>query len=215
MEHDRAMKARRARLALVVWLACATAGLGCRARASEIVGPPALSSSGKLVRPPRDVARTPLEPAPAPPAWEGRDPEVLRLFEQQRGSASALASEGALPEVLRLALESATLGEAEGQRPSERFSVTLAEGRAAARALELPAESCLTAVARGGLGVGELDLVLEGPKGVVADDRRGGATAVLGGREGCVPLGGATRVTLYVLTRRGAGLVAVRTFLRP
>lgn len=209
------MSARGARLALGLFaLAIAALGLSCRGRASEIVGAPPLSSSGALPRSEREPSRTELAPAPPPPAWEERDPELMALFDERRGSAGALAPEGALPEVLRLALESATLGEAAGLRPSERFSVTLTERGAAARELELTAESCVTVVARGGLGVAELDLVLEGPRGVLAEDRRGGATAVLGGRAGCVPLGAAARPKLYVLVRRGAGLAAVRTFVR-
>jgi hypothetical protein len=151
------------------------------------------------------------------------DPEPARLFLADLAKpAEALAAEANPPRVTAIGLDNTARGEARGMTADRAIrSATLREGQRATTSLTVAPGECATFIAQGGLGVVEVDLFLTiasgGPARILAEDRRSGSIAVIGGRGECFLNRGQTplEAELHVRLRRGSGVVIVRTYRRP
>ncbi|MFO0756971.1 MAG: hypothetical protein U0359_10785 [Byssovorax sp.] len=164
------------------------------------------------------IARRPKEPAAPPPRI---DPDAQKVLLDRLAGPAVPVSTAAPPPVTAVGLQSTAEGETEGLREDGPIAFAeLAEGQRFELARSLPAGSCVTFVAQGGLGTSEVDLFLgagdpKKPEILAADDQEG-PVAVLGGRRGCFRQGrpGELAVTLYVVLRKGTGPVLVQGFRR-
>jgi hypothetical protein len=148
------------------------------------------------------------------------DPEPARLFLADIGKpAETLSVQANPPRVTAIGLDNTARGEASGMTADRSiWSATRGEGQRAATPVTVAAGECATFIAQGGLGVIELDLFLtvakSAPVRMLAEDRRTGSIAVIGGRGECFLNRGQTplEADLHVRLRRGSGVVIVRTY---
>src|SRR5262249_20599935 len=133
--------------------------------------------------------------------------------------AEALSTQAKPPRVTAIGLDNTARGEAGGMAADRAtWSATLREGQRAATPITMAPGECATFIAQGGLGITELDLFLTVGSGgavkILAEDKRSGSIAVIGGRGECflnkerAPL----EAELHVRLRRGSGVVVVRTY---
>jgi hypothetical protein len=162
--------------------------------------------------------------ATPPPLVEktAADLEAARLFLAELDKpGEALGIQASPPRVTVLGLDNTARGEASGMTADQTIlSATLREGQRAATSITVAPDECATFIAQGGLGVIELDLFLtttgRGPARILAEDRRSGSIAVIGGRGECFLNRGQASLAadLHVRLRRGSGVVIVRAYRR-
>ncbi len=160
-------------------------------------------------------------PPPRRPIEDPPDPEAQRLFRTLLEQPAIPLSNEPPPKVTALALANTVRGEARGMTADgPPLSALLGEGQRASRKVALAAGACVTYLAEGGLGVGEVDLFLSIGSGsdltVLVEDSGGGPIGVIGGHDGCWqnPKKTAIDAELHVVVRRGQGTVLVQGFSR-
>lgn len=184
--------------------------------------------SGRIPRKRRDPAAPSASPSVAAPVSTtapvvASDLDAVRVLQRSLLSTKPLSLAPATnpSRVLSLALDSSVRGETEGlTQDGPILEATLEEGQLArTERATLDAPACVTIVAQGGLGVVELDLfVLTGDASaprILAEDRRGGPTAVIGGKDGCFPLDRGAETEIVALVRKGSGPILVERFRKP
>lgn len=153
-----------------------------------------------------------------------RDARPFFLERVRRGAEQPAAAEltraPSPSRVDEMGLEATAEGDAPGMIKhredgrDEPLGATLIKGGLARKRLGIKAGVCVTVVAQGGLGVGELDLFLTRGDGasieVVAEDPERGSVATIGKRGRCVTTAGDE--DLYVVARRGEGRVLVQIY---
>jgi len=169
-------------------------------------GPPAPASASVLAS----------TPASAPPT----DLEAVRVLQRSLLSTTPVAFAPATNpgSVLSLALEGSVRGEVDGlSQDGPILEAALEEGEwARTPRTKLDAPACITLVAQGGVGTVELDLfVLSGKPSaprLLAEDKRGGPLAIIGGKTGCFLLDAGTDFEIIALMRKGSGSLLVLRF---
>jgi hypothetical protein len=199
-------------------LSCACGGCG-----SAEPPPPEPILARPASAPSASAAASAKGPPPPPrrPIEDPPDPEAQKLFRTLLELPAIPLSNEPPPKVTALALANTARGEARGMTPDgPLLSALLGQGQRASRKVALAPGACVTYLAEGGLGVGEVDLFLSAGSGsdltVLVEDSGGGPIGVIGGHDGCWPnpKKGAVDAELHVVVRRGQGVVLVQGFSR-
>lgn len=205
-------------LALAALLGCGASGpkrvLDLDQLTIEERGRRARLAASAALRPDRDAA---------PKDEVDHDARPFFLERARRGADTLAAELTRAPSPSRvdvMGLEATAEGDAPGMIKhredgrDEPLGATLIKGGLARKKLGIKAGVCVTVIAQGGLGVGELDLFVTRGNGasieVVAEDPERGSVATIGKRGRCVTTAGDE--DLYVVARRGEGRVLVQIY---
>jgi hypothetical protein len=213
-------ESRTTALAVAVVIAFALGGSGCSGAAEEPAAPPSVIGPTLSVATSASAAKGPAGP-PRRPIEDPPDPEAQKLFRTLLEQPAIPLSKEPPPTVTALALANTARGEARGMTADGAVETALiGEGQRASKKVAIAAGACVTFLAEGGLGVGEVDLFLSSGEGtdlkVLVEDLGGGPIGVIGGHEGCWPnpTKGPLAAELHVVVRRGQGVVVVQGFVR-
>jgi hypothetical protein len=203
----------RTHFAALAFALAACSGAKEEAEPPPIIGPTLTVTTSASAAKPASKSRRPIIDPP--------DPEAQKLFRALLEQPAIPLSNEPPPKVTLLALGNTARGEARGMKlDGPPQTALLGEGQRASKKITIGPGACITYLAEGGLGVGEVDLFVSSGEGtdlkVLVEDSGGGPIGVIGGHDGCWrnPNKAPIEADLHVVVRRGQGTVVVQGFVQ-